>query len=503
MDRIATTTTLISGIVEAYDHKVFQTDLSLTMEALKSRFEEFLNDNAINSGLITENAVRPVPYFSVVGRIKESDSFHEKMIRGNLIYKFLEKQPYRSKREILKKKSDVQDIIKDIADDIIGIKILTNVEQDCKKVLKLLIDNHSREFNNKKNIWLNMEDLERQPDKMRNGLLIYKIRGVFRETFQFELQIKSKLLSVWGDMDHSMFYKDYSVSPVKKNVMNSMVSLGNLITQVDQFLFQIREAEKTFSESRSVIEFTESFSNKYGAALKRKLKFGYRLEEISEFLFFLYQQLPKNKKIKHDLDFSLLSIKGTTDLNRHYIELKNRNFNLQIIELIYFNWFSPNLTEQARKTNNYNRHISILLGQYALFLKKHLTPKNEIYSDFLLRNLESLFPYAKNANFLYNIEKINVFFDTLNSILSYSDIDIVFTSSRENRIAKGFLYLCYYGQSADEFLEDNDDGEFINNMKRVLNQIKFDYRDKKISEIEEFKNADKLIQDCLFILKDC
>jgi hypothetical protein len=108
MDRIASTTSLISGIVEAYDTTTFQRELNSMMESLIQKFEGFIEENAIDSGLITKNTIRPIRYFSVEGRIKERDSFHEKMIRSNLIYEFLDKKRYRSKKEILKKKSEVQ-----------------------------------------------------------------------------------------------------------------------------------------------------------------------------------------------------------------------------------------------------------------------------------------------------------------------------------------------------------------------------------------------------------
>lgn len=502
MDRIATTTSLISGIVVAYDQKAFQVKLNATMKELCEWFEKFLEENAEDAGLITENTIRPVPYYSVGGRVKETDSFHEKMIRGNLIFKFLEKSSFRSKGEIIKRKAKAQEIIKEISDDLIGIKILTGVEEDCKKVLKLLIDKHSINFANKKKLWLSMDDLNRQPDKMRNGLRIYKVKGVFRETFQFELQIKSKLLSVWGDMDHAMFYKDYSVSPVKKNVMDSMVNLGNLITQVDHFLLHIREAEKTFSDSRSVIDFTEKFSEKYGDLLKEKLGFGYRLEEISEFLFYLFRQLPKEKKFPFALDFSILNIRGADEFNRHYIRMRNKNINLQIIELIFFNWFSSQFSDRLKKSNNYNRLIPVLYGKYIEFLSKHLIEKNESFRNYLETEVPKLFIHFSNAATLYNFEKSNRFFDLLNAIITYSDIDVVFSNKGENLVVRNFIYLTYFKHNAVTFLRVNGSEKIIEDLRRILDRVPFDYQKKKIEEIEVFNEAGDLIQDCLLTLKD-
>ena len=89
MDKIASTTSLISGIVDAYCHGTFQSTLKSTLKSLESKFDDILTQNADQYNLITSNSVRPIKYFVVVGRVKEKDSFHEKLIRGNLIYSFL------------------------------------------------------------------------------------------------------------------------------------------------------------------------------------------------------------------------------------------------------------------------------------------------------------------------------------------------------------------------------------------------------------------------------
>src|SRR5687767_6571383 len=133
MDKIAAATALISGIADAYNHGTFQNELKETLKKLIVKFNNILSQYADEYDLITSNSVRPVKYFTIVGRVKERDSFHEKMIRGNLIYSFLEMRRFRTKTEVSRNRKKVQDIIKQISDDIIGIKILTELEEDCKK----------------------------------------------------------------------------------------------------------------------------------------------------------------------------------------------------------------------------------------------------------------------------------------------------------------------------------------------------------------------------------
>ena len=89
--------------------------------------------------------------------------------------------------------------------DIIGVRVVTELRHDCNKVLALLrafIDDLATT-----EVVLDKIDLESQPQKMKNGLFIYKIKGIFRSDFGFELQIKSKIEEAWGDMDHAIFIK--------------------------------------------------------------------------------------------------------------------------------------------------------------------------------------------------------------------------------------------------------------------------------------------------------
>jgi ppGpp synthetase/RelA/SpoT-type nucleotidyltranferase len=502
MDKIASTTSLISGIVDAYCHGTFQSTLKSTLKSLESKFDDILTQNADQYNLITSNSVRPIKYFVVVGRVKEKDSFHEKLIRGNLIYSFLKEERFKSRKEISKRSKRTRELIKQISDDIIGIKILTELEDDCKKVISLLKDKYLMLFNDKRKLYLDLDDLEKQPIRMRNGLEFYKIKGIYAESFKFELQIKSKLLSAWGDMDHSMFYKDYSVSPVKENVKNSMVNLGNLIVQVDKFLLQIREAEHSFSKNRDVIDFTEKFSSQYSGLLKSKLGFGYRLEDISEFLFFLYKKLPLDKRnIKARLDFSILTTKGLLDLVRHYIRVRNRDFNLQIIELVYFNWFSRAVTNRERRLQNFNRIIPKMINAYLEFLVFHLRDDFAYYSVYLEENFSVLCEYLNSGALLYNFEKINSFFSTLSNIINYSDIVEGKYSDEQKNYIRNFLLLIYYSENAESYFKDIRDEINANDLILTISSIIFPLQEKKFSEIANLRNAEDLIQRALILLK--
>jgi ppGpp synthetase/RelA/SpoT-type nucleotidyltranferase len=502
MDRIATTTSLISGIVDAYNHLTFQNELKEVLRILVREFNSILNENAGEYNLSTANSVRPVKYYSVVGRIKEKDSFHEKLIRGNLIFSVLKLNNFKSKAEITSRRKKVREIIKEVSEDIIGIKILTELEQDCKEVILLLKDKHSIYFNNKNYIYLELDDIEKQPRRMRNGLEFYKINGVYKGSFKFELQIKSKLLSVWGDMDHSMFYKDYSVSPVKENVKDSMINLGSLILQVDRFLLQIRQAEHSFSRNREVIDFTEKFSKQYSQILKEKLGFGYRLEDISEFLFFMYKNLPKKKRdFRARLDFSVLRTKSLSSLIKHYVRVRNKDFNLQIIELVYFNWFSKNISTKNRRITNFNRVIPKLIADYLRFLSSHLRKQYKYNSTYLESNFEKICMHLNTGALLYNFEKLNSFFSALANISIYSDIEVgKYNDSQKNDI-QNFLLLIYYGENAEDYFKSIQSGVDTNDLIKTLTSIKFSFHDKKIKEIAGFGSTQELIQKGLIILK--
>jgi ppGpp synthetase/RelA/SpoT-type nucleotidyltranferase len=502
MDKIARTTALISGIVDVYGTETFQTELSDVLGKLIKRFTLILSKHAEQYELTTSNSVRDIKYYSVLGRIKEADSFHEKMIRGNLINSFLKAHRFTSKAEISRSRKRVQTIIKNISEDIIGVKILTELEEDCKNVISILRDKHSSLFSDKRDIYLDPQDLENQPIKMRNGLEFYKIRGIFKETFKFELQIKSKLLSVWGDMDHSMFYKDYSVSPLRDNVKESMVNLGRLIFQVDKFLLQIRNAEQNFSKNREVIDFIDKFSEQYSQLLKKKLRFGYRLEDISEFLFYLYKNLPKRKQaIRARLNYSILSKRGTNDLVKHYAKVRNGDFNLQIIELVYFNWYSRYEVDQAIDEGDFNRKIGILIGKYLEFLSTHLESDFTQSTQYLKSNFPKVCAYLDSGILLYSFDKINSFFSSLSTIIKYSDIEEGKYSDDQIDDIRNFILLLHYQENAEGYLKAKRDNINLGDLIATLTAIRFTLEGRTGGEIRAMSAAQDLIQRGLFILK--
>jgi ppGpp synthetase/RelA/SpoT-type nucleotidyltranferase len=496
MDKIHKITSFINGIVEVYSDEDFQSELKNTTDTICNKLSALIDKNGGAYDLVSSNSVRPLRYYSVDGRVKERASFHEKMIRGNLVYNFLDKKRYKSRKQILNDHVHARKIIKEVVDDIIGIKILTEVEADCKKIHRLLEDIYSIALNDKSDIYLEIEDLKSQPIKMRNGLEFYKIKGVYASTFKFELQIKSKLLSVWGDMDHSIFYKDYSVSPIKENVRNSMNHLGILITQVDKFLLQIREATTTFSKSRKVVDFIEHFSTNYSPILEKKLGFGYRLDEIVEFLFYLFE-LP-NRKEKKVFNYDYLKYKHSDSTISHYIGLRNKSFNLQIIELVYYNWFgSTRLTP-----NTFDTTIRKFLDEVRAFHLSKISDKNDEVSQLIAEHLLKNIPFLKQGAVLYNSDMINDFAELYRVFCSYSDIEIHYANFDERSLFAMFLLLIFLQRDCTIFIQHYRIDERRDVFVGILTSLKFPYENIAMTELSKYKSVESLKNKCLDALKD-
>ena len=143
---------------------------------------------------------------TIIGRVKEEKSLREKIIRNNYYDKF---------------EGDSQQLFRGLS-DMIGIRInclLTREEEEIFNKLKgwcIKIDGDkdykycikSQTIN--PNFLINLDS--EQPEHQKNGKEIYRIDALYKENnteFKVEIQIKSSINSLWGEIDHKLFYKNY------------------------------------------------------------------------------------------------------------------------------------------------------------------------------------------------------------------------------------------------------------------------------------------------------
>lgn len=138
---------------------------------------------ADNFDLTKENSVRKIKFYNIVYRVKEKDSFSEKLIRNNDYNLFSDILIDLEKVDEPELKSKIKEI-----DDLIGLKILTDLNVDTLNMFKLISSTNFLNEAKNKGITFNQNDIESQPVRMKNGLNIYKVRCTY-ESWNFELQM--------------------------------------------------------------------------------------------------------------------------------------------------------------------------------------------------------------------------------------------------------------------------------------------------------------------------
>lgn len=427
MDTVKKENIIIDELIKIYSEVDFREALELQAKRISNILKILLNDNAEDQGLIAHNSVRDIKYFTLVHRIKEPDSLREKFFRSNLLQVNFKEFKFKNGVEVKRARNNVKAAFQK-CEDIVGIKILTDLNEDCKKVLTILKSNEH--FLNTQHITLDKNDLSAQPTTMKNGLEIYKIKGKYNEDCSFELQIKSKILSAWGDMEHAIFYKDYFISPVRESTKATMNHIGKLLFQIDDILISVRNANKDFQSNADVIAFLSWFDFNYSKKIYDLLgKVGFKIDLISEALYYIKGD--KNPPVRK-LNFDHFTSKAKSILLKNYIKIRNSSYDLKIFESIVLSWFwTPSQIK--------SRSIDYILDHYL----------NKIYT-YLVSQIIKKIPGLDTHTLSPQIQKYFL------ELLKYEPKAIIFLSAKEfvkhfnfMQFVKGELDLS--GNSEDDF----------------------------------------------------
>lgn len=173
-------------LLEAYKDPDFEKKLKevrLSVEEILKAFVVYLKDKLNPEQKIYEN---------IESRVKSTDSFKEKIYRKNYIRIW----------EVSDDKIANQNLIAENLPDLLGFRINCFFWQDEKVIYSLLKEYYEK--GNLLNIKLNFSENTKQ----ENGHTIYKLSGKYNEHFCFEIQIKSIMHNIWGEVEHKTIYKN-------------------------------------------------------------------------------------------------------------------------------------------------------------------------------------------------------------------------------------------------------------------------------------------------------
>lgn len=417
--------------------------------------KDIIQKYADNYELSKENSVRTIKFYSVVSRVKESNSLSEKLIRNNDYNMF--DQTLEDIENI--DQTELKTKIKEI-DDIIGIKILTDLNIDTINMYKLVSSSDFINDAKQLGIHFNESDLSSQPVTMKNGLNIYKIRCNFDE-WKFELQIKNKLESAWGDMEHSIFYKDYKVTPVRDLAQQSMKHIGKLLIEIDDFLQEIRNANDNFTTNSSIILFINNFEEKFSTVVREKLNgISYNFKKIASLCYNLNQvetTILNNTNI--NIDYQALE----NEKYNSYINYRNHDFDLQIFESIILSNINSTINEDNLETN-LDRFFDLIMSSYV-----KMTLDNNLLQDEELskRLIELIFESCINfgcKEFILNTKNIYNHIDILKTIVEVIEV-LELENPKVDEIIQIFTIFCFGGNIV-EYCNGIDKDTLIENLEK-------------------------------------
>lgn len=224
----------VNDIILAFEDKNFQNMLQeqrVKIEELLKTFIKELSENKISKEFNS--------------RIKSVESFKEKINRKNYInqWKILEND-----------KKLIQDKICNELPDLIGFRINCYFKNDEETIFLRL-----KEYLNSK------EYIEIEPypnTKQKNGHEIYKIACKYTKTdnISFEVQVKSLLNDVWGEVEHSTIYKSRIYDSREKLKKDMVEGLYHILDGADTQLNRLYSFSVELKEIKQELFFKYTFS---------------------------------------------------------------------------------------------------------------------------------------------------------------------------------------------------------------------------------------------------
>lgn len=232
---------------------------------------------------------------SVSGRVKTNKSLAEKIYRKN----------YYNEYEC------PEEFISELPDGI-GIRVVCLLNEEERQVYEYLKNIfkdkdtiNSVEMSTNKDSILFI-DFSGQPEKQKNEHDIYRMAGIWRnngKSIKIEIQIKSMVHYFWGELEHSLFYKNYNYiisNEFYGQLMNSInCELENIDGQMNSLKKHLdRNDANQVKEVKQIAALV--LANKYGDKINASLGCKIDLREIYDVLVCI--EFPNTSDVQHSFN---------------------------------------------------------------------------------------------------------------------------------------------------------------------------------------------------------
>lgn len=224
---------------EAFGEKEYQEKLQIVRGDIEKELKRFI-DALKSKGLKREQRI----FDSMESRIKDTERFSEKIVRKNYISKW--KVSDWNNRELL------QNVISMNFPDLIGYRIMCFFKEDEEPIYNFL-----REYDREgelQNLKINFNE----GIKEENGETLYKVTGLYKGKYSFELQIKSMIHNMWGEVEHKAVYKsqEYAINKREKTSITNQIL--EILKATDKQLVELYNTKTSESKLTEALFFMKT-----------------------------------------------------------------------------------------------------------------------------------------------------------------------------------------------------------------------------------------------------
>lgn len=309
------------------DQSKIEEFIDSSVELLKKKEERYkvIQDYCVN--LLFDILGDEIKGVTVSGRIKDTDKLREKIYRKNYYIKY--------------KNSD--EFIKSLSDGI-GLRVLCLMKSDEEIIYKHLHDNFKTELEYKKKKYFGIDnknlfiDFSGQPERQKNNLTIYRMDALYRENSEcvrIEIQIKCLTHYFWGELEHSLFYKNFDYT-IGNNFLSSLMK--NINAELENLDYEMellqkhmdKNAENQNSELKEIAALM--ISKKYKDEVKEILKCNIDLAEVYAFIVDAHFGITnKNEEVLNKFNDLISKLNHSCDFGDIFNSLKDLKIDKNVI----------------------------------------------------------------------------------------------------------------------------------------------------------------------------
>ncbi len=241
-------------LLKAFTDKAFETELEGVQQSLGKALRNFVEH--LKKTLRPEQKI----YENVETRVKSRDSFQEKLYRKDYIKHWVATGDRQTN----------QRMIASSLPDLLGFRINCFFWQDEKVIYDTLQEYYrgKRLTVDDPSVTIELDFTENTTQK--NGHNIYKVSGTYHvgeREYCFEIQIKSIMHNIWGEVEHKTIYKNRNYDADIENKVAITEEIFNILQASDKqlvSLFKKRNDEKELTYALFFEKTKETIQKKSG-----------------------------------------------------------------------------------------------------------------------------------------------------------------------------------------------------------------------------------------------